>query len=134
MDINKYIGAPFKIHGRDFEGVDCYGLVKLFYKEEFGIDLPDTLEYVNHIESFADAKDSVLSLGGFVETEYPVLGSIGLFNYRGLPTHVGVYIPKQKVLHTKVNAATVLQKLNTCWLGKRLVSWYNFNDGVFSGK
>lgn len=41
IELSKYLTIPFKHNGRSWDGVDCYGLVKLFFDEEFGVKLYD---------------------------------------------------------------------------------------------
>ena len=41
MWANKYVGLPWAWKGRTSEGVDCYGLLRLVYRDERGIALPE---------------------------------------------------------------------------------------------
>lgn len=40
IDYNDYIGIPYKLGGDSFDNTDCWGLVKMFYREELSIELP----------------------------------------------------------------------------------------------
>ena len=39
--VAKYVGIRYQSRGRSFDGCDCYGLVRLFYQAELGIELPE---------------------------------------------------------------------------------------------
>ena len=38
--MHKYVGIPFKDRESSFEFADCYGLVRLVYKHELGVNIP----------------------------------------------------------------------------------------------
>lgn len=40
MSLDHYVGIPWRVRGRDFDGCDCWGLLRLIYLHERGIELP----------------------------------------------------------------------------------------------
>jgi len=42
--LNAYIGIPYVDKGRDYNGVDCFGVLRLIFKEHTNIILPDHRE------------------------------------------------------------------------------------------
>ena len=54
MNFSDYTEICFKEKGRDRDGVDCWGLVYLIYKECMGIDLPT---YSGEYSSSEDAEE-----------------------------------------------------------------------------
>ena len=44
--MDKYIQIPYQQGGDTFEGVDCYGLVKLVLHKEYSLELPSINERV----------------------------------------------------------------------------------------
>ena len=59
---NTYIEIPFMAHGRDKNGLDCWGLIWLTYKEQRGIILPSYDEV--YFEDY-----NTVQLIGFLESE-----------------------------------------------------------------
>jgi len=104
MNFSKYINLPYKYEGRDFDGVDCYGLLYLIYKNERNIILP---EY-NYPEEWA-------KMGyNYIEDEtrhtlhwekvgkpYKVFDVIILYASlkRVVANHLGIYIGNDKFIH-----------------------------------
>jgi cell wall-associated NlpC family hydrolase len=101
---NDYIGIPFVARGADRGGVDCYGLVRLVFRERLGIDLPSFAEsYLTTRESadiaalLSDARQSPewAPIAPGTEREFDVaLCRIGDF-----ASHVAVVIGGGRMIH-----------------------------------
>ena len=106
----KYIGIPFEYRGRSVQGADCWGIVRMIYKEVFSIKLPDysksyilntklrTLQsaiYQHRQEFFERINENDVRLDD---------GICVLLLVRGLPVHIGFYIGmesgKRAIIHT----------------------------------
>jgi cell wall-associated NlpC family hydrolase len=101
--VGRYVGIPFVSGGRDIEGCDCYGLVRLVLLERFGYKLPllsgDYSDALNStdLEPVIIAKIPLLS-GERIET--PEAGAVAVMRSRGLPSHIGIFASGQFILHT----------------------------------
>lgn len=108
-DYTKYLLIPYKHQGRTFQGADCFGLLRLFYKEELSIDLPDFTEDYSkdwwlHSNFFLDLCESY----GFVKTNEFALGNIVFFRNNGVKVgHVGVVLTDGMFLHMGTYGANI---------------------------
>ena len=112
MNIEKYLGIPFKKKGRGFDGCDCYGLVWLFYRNELGIELPD----YRMVDS--DSTDAQLN-AAFLENAYRDWAPIEFEDRRpydgimlntgcGDIRHCGIVISDDRFLHAWREANQVM--------------------------
>lgn len=128
MDYNKYIGLSYKDNGRDIDGLDCWGLVRLFYKQELNIDLPsyDGLYTGGTDSAIAEAIDLYKSGWDLVSDGAP--GDVCLFNIYGEPAHVGIYIGDNRFLHVRENSDSVVESLSNPQWSKRFVGFYKYKS------
>ena len=40
MLLDTYLAIPYRHHGRSDQGIDCWGMLKRYYKDHFDIDIP----------------------------------------------------------------------------------------------
>lgn len=130
MDINRYIGIPYKQKGYDFDGVDCYGLVWLFLKNEFDLKLPkyEDIDIYKDIPEMIQTIEAELPLFYGEETTTPKCGDIALFNFRGQPTHFGIYIERNNVLHVLKGTNSTYEKIDRGRLKGRLEGIYELKE------
>lgn len=131
MWTNKYIGIPYKDAGDDETGLDCWGLVRLVYKNEFDIDLPD----------FKEIRSSALDIRpeqieqekeNWIQTTVPEPGSIVLVRVKGLPIHTGVMIDNTRFLNILPGANCVIADTTNFKWRDRIIGFYNYNPSSHS--
>jgi len=137
MNYDKYIGLPYAANGRDEQGIDCWGLVRLFYKQEYNIDLP------SYTEEYSGAYDTrILDMmdvykNNWAQVQEPEIGSVIVFNILGEPFHVGVYIGDDKFIHARDGMDSVVESVNSPRWNKRIEGYYTYTpqaDVVLSGR
>lgn len=106
----KYVGVPFADGGRTLErGLDCWGLVRLAYVENLGVELPDYGEI-----SANDLLAVARSIGGGQEKwrAIPVPRALDVVLMRlydrAWVGHVGVMIDGGRLLHTESSIAAAV--------------------------
>jgi hypothetical protein len=128
MNYDRYIGLPYKENGRDETGIDCWGLARLFYKQELGIELP------SYTELYSGSYDPkvVAAINYYKDTwtkvENPQPGDLCLFSIMGEPSHVGVYIDNGSFLHSRDGKDSVVENINNPRWFNRLQGFYRYTE------
>ena len=129
INIEKYLTIPYVHLGRDFNGIDCYGLLKLFYQEEFNIDLPDySYEQDWHSKGLSLIQEQYWKCFRKIEEpiKYCAVGFTTLAR-RGM-THIGIMLDQLRFLHVPRNQSVCVSKTTDRYWGKVLFGFYAVKD------
>ena len=126
--INAYVGVPFKDQGRDFRGCDCWGLVRLVYKNVLDIDLPSYGEI-----SASDLKEVSRNIAGnndiepWVEVERAREFDVAVMRFYGSKRigHVGIVVSNSPVsiVHTEKGHDSVVVRSDDMRVRSRIVGF-----------
>jgi len=123
--MRQYIGIPYRHLGRNKDGLDCYGLVVIIYKEKLGIQLPDVCEYKYGVEAceYMEAfytKEQYEHVSDFHKLweqvdldkleKYDVI-LFSVYDDVSAPTHSGVYLGRGKFIHVMHNLPVTISTL-----------------------
>jgi cell wall-associated NlpC family hydrolase len=127
FDVSSYIGIPYKDHGRERDGLDCWGLLRLIYKEQLGITLPSYSEEY----STAEDRDEVSRIikresAPWVEVSEPRPGDAILVRLMGEPWHVGVMTARNEMIHITRGTAACLDRLNGARWNRRIAGFFRY--------
>lgn len=107
-----YTGIPFRADGRTRDGLDCWGLVVMVYRERLGIVLP---EYPGAYPD--DSPEALANAAGvarverqrWTRVETPRIYDVALLRLQGLPCHVGVVVSRGQMLHVMAGIESVVE-------------------------
>lgn len=125
--IGKYIGIPYKEHGKTFKEIDCLGLVYMFYKNELNIDLDeyqDLYKYTD-VKDF-DKLDSHITKckEHFKLVQKPMFGDIILMRIGKFSCHLGIYLNESTFLHAEEGKYSAVERLDSTQWKHRVVGIY----------
>jgi len=127
----QYIGLPYCAGGRSREtGVDCWGLVRLYYEEQKGISLPDLPGVVNGdilgiSRTIWRGCDSV-----WKEIPKPIDGCAVGMSLRTILHHVGIWLEADggKVLHCWERGSVIAEPLRLLRLkGIKVIKFFEYH-------
>ena len=119
--------VPFKAHGRDRSGLDCWGLARLGYLEAGG------REFASHSEEYDGVRDFIRlqelferhrDREGWIKVEPEKPFDLVLLRLRGLPIHVGLVIGGGRMVHIEENIEVCVENYKSAMWRNRVLGFY----------
>lgn len=114
----KFVGKPFRWHGRGPEAYDCWGLVRACLLECGAANVPD---YRSATEGAANALTILEAMWrGWRPLRIPEPGAVVVFRMElRAPTHCGFMLTGESFLHVSETTigGTVVERLHPLWAG-----------------
>ena len=136
--VERYIGIPFVEYGRSREGCDCWGLLYVVLREQFGCAVPSysdktwkcgvsTYEKIQNRKEIANIMGEGKSL--WKPTTSPKPGNGILLTQAGLACHVGVVISSTHMLHTEEHINSVIADFTGLAWRRKVAGMYEWVGG-----
>jgi len=125
MIVKDLVGIPYKNHGRDASGMDCYGLV-IEVLRRMGINMPD----VFYPDTRNETNHEILQIleNGIPNTKLdkPEEGAVVEILVMGQPSHVGVCLGDGTFIHAMKKIGVVIEPLSR--YRHRIKGFYRVNN------
>jgi len=126
LNVEKYIGIPYEVNGRDMQSVDCWGLVHLIYKNELGINLPsfaeEGIDATRTEELIAKYKE------GWEPSENINAGDVVIFRIFGIESHIGLAIDSERFIHARLGYNSAIERFDSSKWKTRIVGSYQYSE------
>jgi cell wall-associated NlpC family hydrolase len=128
-----YVGIPYVKASSTRRGVDCYGLVRLLYRDVYGIELTDweaTLPDGAKRPDLISAFEAAVSEETWELVETPQEGDIVVFRLFNSPLHCGMMINPAQFLHSIEPTGSSVERINSPMWKKRIVHYLRYKNGL----
>ncbi|MFM2589993.1 NlpC/P60 family protein [Vibrio sp. TBV020] len=99
-------GAPYRLGGTTFNGVDCSAFVQTAYKNALGMQIPRTTL-------------AQVEVGKEVDYQDAKVGDLVFFKTAPKTRHVGVYLGNKQFMHASTSKGVIISRLdNPYWASK----------------
>lgn len=125
INVEKYLGIPFKIHGRDKHGYDCYGFLIDFEKDAGHemVDLYSEYEKGNNEKALNENVHNIVYGSKLVKKETPETYDILLFfDSKHRVCHIGAYLDRDEFIHCDSYGVRIT-KLSTYFRKYEVYGW-----------
>lgn len=127
---DRYVGVPWIEKGREFEGCDCWGLLRLLYLNERGISVPSYSDSYENVDDRATLTALIRgevsqSWGEIARGAEQIFDAVLMREGRAL-SHVGVVVAPGKLLHVERGGTSVIEPYRHGPLKHRVIGFYRF--------
>ncbi|HLO39703.1 MAG TPA: host specificity factor TipJ family phage tail protein [Phycisphaerales bacterium] len=109
--VNQYIGIEYRHNGRGRDALDCWGLVRLLYRDQFGIALPSLTGLQDLNRERADSVQSMLFTP--VVPPYQLGDIVEISGTRPGALHVGVLVARGLMLHAWERTSSCIEEVDS---------------------
>ncbi|MGO8093230.1 C40 family peptidase [Rhizobium leguminosarum] len=125
--MERFVGIPYVELGRTYEAADCWGVLRLYYRDVRGILLPSYIEEMegrefrrNHISPLvAGEKDQ-----NWNEVDRPEIGDAILMRVGRDESHVGVFIGNGQMLHSEGPHPSLIERMGDMRWRSRITGYF----------
>ena len=123
--LNKIMGAKFAPNGRDYQSIDCFGIIYLCYRDVLGIELKEYRDIFT--ENNPQMLLRVAEVMKDARSEWETASQIREFDMINIRTgrhafHVGLALNDKQMLHADDICGVVVEDLsNPLW--KNRIDW-----------
>lgn len=129
--LTRYIGVPYlpRRDGRD--GADCWGIVRLVNREQFGRELPDYLHVEeSELPALVQAESAGRGCWRAVEPAAAAVGDLVLLRLGRFPVHVGLVVDAdlRLMLHTLRGSGSCAERWDSVRWAARVEGFYRWDS------